>query len=159
MEPLNMEPLNVPPRKGPRPDTTNQLPHSQLNQHGPEQVIQQLHTFCFSFPEVNNEPSAVAPRGTRAMILDDHAHGNHHAFMIGREFAHIHPYPDNGSMHLMLSETDAIIVINSGWGEDHYLVTHGYLPKGLILVFSPRDDEELNVLKTIVTRSYAFATS
>ena len=78
--------------------------------------------------------------------------------MVGREFAHIHPAPDVGSMHLQLSASDAKHVISSGWGEDHYLVTQGRLPKGLIMVFSPRNEDELSVVKTIVKRSFEFAT-
>ena len=78
--------------------------------------------------------------------------------MIGREFAHIHPHPDNGSMHVQLSAEDARDVVATGWGEDHFLVTLGRLPEGLVMVFSPRDDAELEAVKTIVTRSYAYAT-
>ena len=78
--------------------------------------------------------------------------------MIGREFAHIHPHPDNGSMHVKLAAADAKAVVEAGWGEDHYLVTQGYYPPGLIMVFSPRDDDELVTMKQIVAQSYAFAT-
>ena len=75
------------------------------------------------------------------------------------EFAHIHPSPDPGSMHLTLSATDATHVIDQGWGEDHYLVTQGRWPKGLVMIFSPRNDEELEQVKTIVAKSYEFATT
>lgn len=46
----------------------------------------------------------------------------------------------------------------TGWGEDHYLVTQGQWPAGLMMIFSPRDEEELAVITKIVARSYAFAT-
>ena len=78
--------------------------------------------------------------------------------MVGREFAHIHPSPDPGSMHLTWSASDAKYVIEQGWGEDHYLVTQGRYPPGLIMVFSPRSYEELDIVKQIVARSYMFAT-
>ena len=78
--------------------------------------------------------------------------------MIGREFAHIHPHPDSGSMHLQLAAEDAQSVIETGWGENHYLVTQGKWPMGLVMVFSPRDDAELETVKTIVQRSYDYAT-
>ncbi len=95
--------------------------------------------------------------GSRALVMHDDVECNHQAFMIGREFAHIHPHPDNGSMHLQLPEEDAIEVATKGWGEDHYLVTQGRLPKGLVMVFSPRHNEELDVVKLIVKRSYNYA--
>ncbi len=151
--------LNLTPRSGPLPKTTSRLPHSQLTQHGPDEVIDKLHEFCFSFPGVKNEHSTISVPGSRAMVMHEAHECNHEAFMIGREFAHIHPHPDNGSMHLQLPKADAMEVINKGWGEDHYLVTLGRLPKGLVMVFSPRDDDELEVVKSIVTRSYEFATN
>ena len=96
--------------------------------------------------------------GSRALILSNAVPGNEAAFMIGREFAHIHPKPDNGSMHLVLPVEDVEEVKRSGWGEDHYLVTQGQWPKGLVMIFSPRDHSELTVVKQIVARSYEFAT-
>ena len=77
--------------------------------------------------------------------------------MINREFAHIHPKPDNGSMHVMLPQTDAYEVTSKGWGEDHYLVTQGHWPPGLIMVFSPRNTDDLEIVKSIVSRSYEYA--
>ncbi|MEM6465921.1 MAG: hypothetical protein AAF679_05395, partial [Pseudomonadota bacterium] len=94
----------------------------------------------------------------RALVLRNGVPGNQAAFMIGREFAHIHPKPDNGSMHLVLTVEDVAAVKNAGWGEDHYLVTQGQWPSGLVMIFSPRDEEELSIVKQIVARSYEFAT-
>lgn len=150
--------MNLPQRSGPKPDTTSSLPHSQLNQHGPDTVIAKLHAWCFSLTHVNEEKSGISVPGSRALVLHDGVDCNHDAFMVGREFAHIHPHPDSGSMHVQLPADDAIEVIETGWGESHYLVTQGQLPMGLVMVFSPRDDEELEAVKMIVGRSHAFAT-
>jgi len=150
--------MNLPQRSGPKPDTTSSIPHSQVTQHGPDQVIEKLHEWCFSLPSVNNEQSTISVPGARALVMCDGMDCNQDAFMIGREFAHIHPHPDNGSMHVQLTAKDAREVIETGWGEDHFLVTQGKLPEGLIMVFSPRDDAELDAVKTIVSRSYEFAT-
>ncbi|MEM6987732.1 MAG: hypothetical protein AAF499_14480 [Pseudomonadota bacterium] len=151
--------LTVPKRVGPRPQTTSSLPHSQLDQHGPDDIVQQLHDWCFALPSVSNEHSGISVPGSRALVLHECVDCNHAAFMIGREFAHIHPKPDSGSMHLCLNADDARAVVTAGWGEDHYLVTQGHWAPGLILVFSPRDANELDVVKTIVARSYEFATA
>ena len=149
--------MNLPARKGPGPETTSQLPHSQVTQHGPDAVIDKLHEWAFSLPSVQNEHSGISVPGARALVMHRDTQCNHEAFMIGREFAHIHPHPDNGSLHVKLPAADAKHVVDTGWGEDHYLVTQGMYPKGLIMVFSPRDDEELEVVKTIVARSHDFA--
>lgn len=149
--------LDLPKRSGPKPETQGRLPHSQLTQHGPDDVIDQLHQWCFSLPHVNNEDSGISVPGSRALVLQDGISGNQAAFMIGREFAHIHPHPDNGSMHLQIGAQDAQAIIDAGWGEDHYLVTQGRWAKGLVMIFSPRDEAELEIVKTIVQRSYDFA--
>ncbi|MEM9097143.1 MAG: hypothetical protein AAGC79_01355 [Pseudomonadota bacterium] len=151
--------MDLPPRSGPKPETTSDIPHSQLTQHGPDDVIDKLHAWCFSLSDVVNEPSAISVPGARALVLRDGVECNQHAFMIGREFAHIHPHPDSGSMHLQLTAENAREVVETGWGEDHFFVTMGKLPPGLVMVFSPRDDVELKAVKKIVTRSYEFATA
>lgn len=145
-------------RSGRPPETTSSLPHSQVTQHGPDDVVQKLHDWCFALPSVANEHSGISVPGARALVLHEGTACNHDAFMVGREFAHIHPHPDNGSMHVKLSAEDAKAVVDAGWGEDHYLVTQGHYPPGLIMVFSPRSDEELEIMKQIVARSYTFAT-
>lgn len=150
--------LTLPKREGPAPKTLGQLPHSQLTQHGPDEVVEQLHEWCFSLPEILNENSGISVPGSRAMVVRSGVPANQGAFMIGREFAHIHPKPDNGSMHLMLPPEEVKTVKATGWGEDHYLVTQGHFPPGLVMVFSPRDAEELEAVKKIVARSYEYAT-
>lgn len=150
--------MNLPQRSGPKPETTRSLPHSQVSQHGPDTVIEKLHDWCFALPNVDEEDSGISVPGSRALILQDSVAANPEAFMIGREFAHIHPHPDNGSMHLHLAAEDARVVCATGWGENHYLVAQGKWREGLVMVFSPRNDAELEAVKTIVARSYEFAT-
>ncbi|CAB9515230.1 Inherit from NOG: Conserved hypothetical, protein [Seminavis robusta] len=147
-------------RSGSKPETTSCLPHSQLNQHGPPNVIQKLHEWCFAaLPHVVNEPSGISVPGARALVLHkDCKQCNQKAFMINREFAHIHPAPDLGSLHVVMDAKDAADVKAAGWGEDHYLVTQGRLTPGFLLVYSPRDENELETVKFIVGRSYEFAT-
>ncbi|WP_421979887.1 phospholipase [Roseibium sp.] len=147
-----------PARRGPRPETTRRIPHSQLTQHGPDAIVAKLHDWCFALPGVNNEHSGISVPGARALVLHEGCACNPDAFMVGREFAHIHPHPDSGSMHVKLAAEDARNIVEAGWGEDHFLVTMGRYPPGLIMVFSPRDDEELEVVKRIVARSYEHAT-
>ena len=78
--------------------------------------------------------------------------------MVGREFAHIHPKHDNGSMRVVVSAEDAEVIKQAKWGEDHYLVSQGMWPPGLIMVFSPRDEQELETVQQIVAKSYEFFT-
>ena len=97
-----------------QPSTTSCLPHSQLNQHGPDELIQGLHDWCFSLPWVENEDSGISVPGSRALVLRESQDCHHDAYMTGREFAHIHPHPDSGSMHLKLPRDDATHKLMSG---------------------------------------------
>ena len=151
--------LVLPIREGRKPKTTTSLPHSQLTQHGPEAVLEQLRKWCFELPHVREESSGISVPGAQALILDAGVSANQAAFMVGREFAHIHPPPDDGSMHVQLPAADAVVVEQQGWGQPHHLVVRGRLPPGLTLVFSPRDHHELEVIKSIVKRAYAWALS
>lgn len=153
-----MKKMNLAQRAGAKPKTTNWLPHSQVTQHGPDHIIDQLHAWAFSLPSVENEHSGISVPGARALVMHESKSCNHDAFMTGREFAHIHPHPDNGSMHVQLPQQDALEVVEKGWGEHHMLVTAGRLPMGLVMVFSPRNEGELKAVKTIVSRSYEYAT-
>ena len=105
----------------------------------------------------------------------------------GREFAHIHTVyrPDSdpfvaaqrragapwqsyqgggqGSLHLCLTLRDAAAVLASGWGERHLLAgkTMGSarIPRGLVLVYAPRDGAEVDVALRVLKASLAFAQS
>ena len=166
---MKMSSLLLPLRAGPKPQTTSRLPHSQLDQHGPKAIIDKLSTWCFdgkALPHVQNEASGISVPGAQALVVNRHKMAqccphcrlNGKAFMVGHEFAHIHPAPDLGSLHVMLSAQDAAAVVEAGWGEDHYLVTQGMWAPGLVMVFSPRNAEELGTVQSIVARSYEFAT-
>ena len=153
-----LTPLNLPQRVGPKPQTTHGLPHSQVTQHGPDDIVDQMRDWAFSLAGVDEAHSLVSVPGARAMVMHDAAACNHDAFMIGREIAHIHPKPDNGSMHVQLPENDALEVVAKGWGEHHTLVDLGRRPVGLVMVYSPRDAAELVIIKSIIGRSYEYAT-
>lgn len=76
--------------------------------------------------------------------------------MIGREVAHVHPDPDH-SLHAMVPETLAEHLIANGWGEPHPVARMGLLPPTAIMVYAPRDDQEVAVVARIVAASHAFA--
>ena len=99
----------------------------------------------------------ISVSGARALVLSkDAAHGPHEAFLIGREFAHIHPLPD-GSLHLMLPPLMVDHLIEQEWGELHPMAEMGYIPRTAVMVYAPRDTTELSIVMEIVRMSYRFA--
>lgn len=70
------------------------------------------------------------------------------------EMCHIHP-PD-GSTHLVMSLADQRRVIELGWGRRHRLSGSSILPWNYTFIYAPRNEEELEAWKTIVTAGARF---
>lgn len=149
---------DLPIRQGDRPMTTNTNPHTQLNQQ-PEDIsfVEHLMNWAFTLQHIEKKPSAISVPGAIAMCMEEeHTCNSCQAYMIGTEFAHFHPHPDY-SMHLGLKTSDANLFIEKGWGEWHPLIKRGFLPPNIIMMYAPRNLEELNVAQLILGRSYAYA--
>jgi phospholipase/carboxylesterase len=76
--------------------------------------------------------------------------------MIGREFAHIHPLPE-GSMHLALPPHLVEDAIAKGWAEQHPVARMGMIPRTIVMLYGPRDGEELEIVWSLVQASHEFA--
>ncbi|MEN0067029.1 MAG: luciferase family protein [Myxococcota bacterium] len=153
--PLSLE--DLPTRPGPRPKTTPTNPHTQLDQNAPHDLQQEMATFMFGLTCVQETHSRVSVPGARAMWLDESCSaGPSHAFMAGREFCHLHP-PSDGSLHLNLPLEIGQVAIEKGWAENHPLAVRGIIPKNVVMVYGPRNREELDVVKWLISASHAFA--
>ena len=102
-----MDQKALPERSGPRPRTTPTNPHMQLEQSPDRAAVEELARRVFALPGVEERPSAISVPGARALWLSEDApSGPREAFMIGREFAHIHPLPDGTTDHLLLVDAE-----------------------------------------------------
>jgi len=145
--------LNISTREGERPETTNTNPHEQLTQNPSAECYQLFKEKLFHFDDVSRRPSIISVPGAEALWLDEGKPCNcTNGFMIGREFAHIHPAYD-GSLHMALSEEDFKIVIDKQWGEQHPLAGRGLIPDTIALVYAPRNIEEMDTVMKIVDAS------
>jgi luciferase-like monooxygenase len=144
-------------RAGPRPGTTPTNPHTQLTQNAPADLQEQVFDFASSLDGVVVGPSAVSVPGARAFHLPASSHGAREAFMVGHEFAHLHPASD-GSLHMALPPDVVDGVIENGWAERHPLAGRHGLPANIVMVYGARDDEELTVVKDLVRASHGFAS-
>jgi hypothetical protein len=147
----------LPPREGPRPRTTPTNPHTQLDQNPGPSLVQELARRAFALPDVEERPSAISVPGARAMWLsEDVPAGPWEAFMIGREFAHIHPMPD-GSLHAALPPEVAGEAVEKGWAEQHPVARLGYIPENVVMIYAPRDEPELEIVLKLVEESRRYA--
>jgi hypothetical protein len=152
-----MSALKLPRRAGPRPRTTPTNPHTQLDQNPEPQVVEKLFRRVFALPGVEECPSAISVPGARALWLSrDVPMGPREAFMIGREFAHIHPMSD-GSLHAALPPAVAEEAVRRGWAEQHPVARLGHIPPNVVMIYAPRDDEELEVVFGLVEESRRYA--
>ena len=72
------------------------------------------------------------------------------------EFAHLHPGHD-GSLHLALPPVLATDLLAKGWGAAHPLVGVRLTP-GMVMLFGPRDTNQLDMVSGVVAASHAWAT-
>jgi hypothetical protein len=76
--------------------------------------------------------------------------------MIGREFAHLHPGADQ-SLHAILPADLAQGAIDAGWAELHPVARLGMIPPTTVMLYAPRDPEEMDIIYQLVLASYRFA--
>ena len=160
METLEISPdvsFMLPPRGGTRPRTPSVLPHLQLDQWPPPEIVQTLMESSLSLENVRSKQSRMAcPQSLALWLPDRYAGGPAEAFIDGHEFCHLHPLPQ-GSIHLTLPNPLRDHAIGLGWAEPHPITRAGIMPKTLVLVYAPRDSQELTVIQQLVWSSCRFA--
>jgi len=149
--------FNLPERQGGAPIIGQVPPQLQFSDKSPLDIYQKFHDWMFStFPKVRKEPTRISVSTSIAMWLDENEDVGHiDAFMPpsgGREFTHLHL---DGSIHTVVRTKIEDEIIAKKWG-----VRHMYYDRGVkeVLIYAPRNEEELNIVKTIVIKSYEYAT-
>ena len=149
----------IPNRPGPSPTATFEIPHQQLNQPAPIIVQEELITAVAALPNVLLWESPNSLPGAIGWILGESLDTDEKGDLIaGSEFGHQHRN-EVGSMHLSLPTAASQIVLEKGWAVLHPFSTviHGSRAVDYLLVYAPRDNEDLKIVWLIVQASYAFA--
>jgi len=153
-----VSPTPLPRRAGSQPRTTPTNPHTQLDQQATDPwFAEELARRVFELPGVVEEPSRISVPGARALTLaPGEPTGPPEAFLIEREFAHLHPAPDL-SLHAMLPLDVVTEAVDAGWAEPHPVARQGLIPATAVMLYAPRDEAELDVIERLVRASHAFA--
>jgi hypothetical protein len=149
----------LPPRKGPRPRTTPCAPHSQIDQIPADMraLCQQLIEAVSDLDHVDRGGSRRAPPGTVGLYMKpDHACASERCFLLGHEFAHVH-LEDDGSLHLILPEPLRTEAIEAGWAEPHPMAGLPTVSLDTVMLYAPRDAEEVATIAGLVRSSWANA--
>lgn len=155
---IKMKSFTLTERKGEAPTVGATTPQLQFSDKSPEEIRVKLWDWAFStFPKVRKETSKISVPTSQALWLhEDEEVANSDAFMPpagGREFTHLHL---DGSIHAVVSTEVENEVINKKWGVRHPLYySHGVKE---ILVYAPRNEEEIKVLQAVIIKSYEYAT-
>ncbi len=154
---MSEQKFNLPERNGETPQIGQTPPQLQFSDKSPRDIYQKFHDWMFStFPMVRKEATRISVPTSTAMWLDENENVGHiDAFMPpsgGREFTHIHL---DGSFHTVVGTDVENEIISKKWG-----VRHMYYNQGVkeVLVYAPRNEEEIEIAKTIVIKSYEYAT-
>lgn len=147
---------NLPSREGPRPATTPSNPHTQLDQIAPVHLQDRTRDYALSLPGVRPGPSRVSVPGAVAFYLDAPPAEPLIPDFLGGEFGHIHPHSD-GSLHLNVPTAVAEVLIDAGWAEYHTLVGKGFIPPLVVMVYGPRDENELAFVRLAIDEAYRAA--
>lgn len=145
----------LPYRNKPRPPVTRGMPHTQIGVHPVPALNRELFRRAFALPGVRNEPTQISVPGARALWLDENLSLTHdELILVGREFAHIHP---DGSLHVTLDPQRAQEATEKGWAEPHPIASQIGV-EGMVLLYTPLNETELDVIFGLVVDSYNFIT-
>jgi hypothetical protein len=152
----------LPKRNGIKPNIAPfAIPHRQTDQYN-EAQIRDIQQKLFDDAVTKNTSlihyqTSGFERNNKAIFLNDtlQANPNMNKATHG-EIAHIHP--SDGSMHMtFLSPSDSKTVIEAGWGEFHGLAGDGRLTQTYMMLYSPRDENELKITKLILEAAIKYA--
>lgn len=148
--------IHLQSRSGERPETSNEGPHRQITQCSSPALWGELIARAMQLNGVVEGHSSVSPAPSRALLLIGKrivsAPETSLSPTESLEPVHIHGVTDT-STHLCLPVERANEVCELGWGEVHPFGDFGTE----IMVYGPRNEEELQVILSIIEESLNFA--
>ncbi|NUR26013.1 MAG: phospholipase [Catenulispora sp.] len=155
---MDLDPTSLPLRPGLRPTTTGrEIPHDQLDQFAPPAVRAALVLEAESLAGVFTGPSQVSEPSSLALRLHEPT-GPWEAFLHPSrdEFGHIHRA---GFLHLTVPRPWVAPLIEAGWAEPHPITRRPEWPETIVMLYAPRDEDELAVAKAVLRLSWAHASA
>ena len=148
----------LPRRAGQRPTVSWTIPQEQRTDNAPVDLQEKLFARISSLAGVSTSQSVISVPGARGLMIKPEPDAPEDAFLVpsAGEFAHQHPSHD-GSLHLALPPQLAADAIAKGWAVAHPLAGIR-LARGMVMVYGPRDENELHVVAAMVETSHAYAT-
>ncbi|GAA3401526.1 luciferase domain-containing protein [Pseudarthrobacter polychromogenes] len=149
---------SLPLRVGHRPQVSWTIPQEQRSDNAPRELQDKLLSRISTLAGVSTRQSAISVPGATGLMLGPAPSATPDGFLVPSvgEFAHQHPAHD-GSLHVALPSVLAAEAVAKGWAVAHPLAGVR-LARGMVLVYGPRDDSELEAVAAIVQTSHYYAT-
>ncbi|ORX94215.1 hypothetical protein BCR34DRAFT_608344 [Clohesyomyces aquaticus] len=151
---------DVPPRSGQRPKLTRwTLPQRQFREPITPKALETLFNLIPSTASAFSKTIRHGPSKTEGgtgpaiYVKPDVETINPAAHKIFYEVAHVHPAEN--SLHVYVAPRDARLVVEAGWGQ-RFPVTW-LAPPSWIMVYAPRNEEEVEIVRKIVKAAAMFA--
>jgi hypothetical protein len=147
---------SIPVRNGTRPNTICGPLHIQCGGSGDAKYLRRLVTEVLSWPNVECTPPIVRSRDLISIHLKqaEGAIGSSATTSV-KQFAKV--YLEAPTIHLTLPLVTAHWAILRGWAEPHYLASQGLMPGGTVLLYTPKDESEVEVCHFHFSQAYKHA--
>jgi hypothetical protein len=146
----------LPIRKGIRPNMICEPAHIQLDGRGNPKYLHHLVDEVRGWPYVQLYPPFAGNPDTFSFRLEEMSiAADSSAFITDREFARV--LMATPTIYVTLPLVCAHWAIVRRWAEPHFLSSHGVMPPGVVVLYTPRDQEELEVCYFLFSESYCFA--
>jgi len=147
---------SLPQRAGQLPKTTGTVPHQQIGIDVVPDLNNSLHRWVSSLPDVEIQNSiASLPGATGIWLRKGTAIAEPQVILNGREFTHIHP---DGSLHTPLPFERAMEAVGKGWAERHPWADEREGWEGLVMLYTPQTETDLEIVFQLIVESYNFVT-
>lgn len=147
---------NLPIRKGKRPVTIRGPLHVQCSDHGDDRPLRELVEEVADWPGIEVRPFPVGNADLVSLSVgEDLATDDVSNFISGREFGRV--LFGAPTIYLSLPLSCAHWTIVRGWAEPHFCSSFGLVPPGVMVIYTPRDEQEATVCRSLFRMSYTYA--
>jgi hypothetical protein len=147
---------SLPKRRGTRPITIGRPVHVQCSDHGDCGALRDLVDEVSAWPDIEADPLPIGSADLISLkVGKDVATGETSVFITGREFGRV--LWRTPTIYLTLPLVCAHWAIVRGWAEPHLSSGFGLVPAGVMVVYTPRDEYEVAVCRSLFWVSYNFS--
>ena len=150
--------LTFPIRRGTRPTTIHGPLHIQVEDNGDDGLLRDLIEEVAAWPGVDARPLPIGSSDLVSLRLDQELAADlEPIFITEREFGRV--LFGAPTIYLALPLSCAHWALVRGWAEPHFSSSFGLMPPGVMVIYTPRDEQEKAVCRSLFQRSYAHFVS